>query len=201
MRLTFLLLLFSLKSLGQSTDKPGYVLDENGKNISQDFFIQQSKTGKYSWATYETKDSLNVRLITREIYGEINPKQKKELLDHLKDITNTAVHNNQTIIINFAFKETSPNQQRHCLDHYSSVKSYRNFFKNKELFAQFYVSQQGFKYHEEFVFEDSNDAIRKMFFPYGLDCNYIIIKPDGRYYRQMSEHHQDQIPSKAKEEW
>jgi hypothetical protein len=201
MRIIFILFLFSLRSLGQPTEKPGYVLDENGKNISQDFFLQQSKTGKYSWATYETKDSLNVRLVLREVYGEINPKQKKELLENLKIITGTTVHNDHTIIINFAFKETSPYQTRHCLDHYSSVKSYRNFFKNKEQFAQFYISQQGFKYPKEFVFEDSNDAIRKMFFPYGLDCNYIIVKPDGRFYRQMSEHHQDKIPSKAKEDW
>jgi hypothetical protein len=67
--------------------------------------------------------------------------------------------------------------------------------------VQFYVSQQGFKYSKDFVFEDKDDVIRKMFFPYGLDCNYIIIKPDGSFYRQMSEHHQDQILKKAKADW
>lgn len=200
MRLLVLLFLLSIKSIGQTTNKPGFVLDENGKSISQDFFLKQTRSGNYTWVTYETKDSLNARLIKREEYGEISPKQKEDLLISLKTITGVQVHENQTIIINFAFKEDIPNQ-RHCLDNYTSVKSYRTFFRKKEQFAQFYISQQGFKYHKEFVFEDIQDVIRKLFFPYGKDCSYVIIKPDGRFYKQISEHHQDQIPKKAKSDW
>lgn len=192
--------MFSLKSLGQTTEKPGYILNEKGENISQDFFLQQTRSGKYTWIAYETKDSLNARLLLREEYGEISHKQKEQLLENLKEITGTSINNKLTIIINFAFKEDIPNQ-RHCLDYYSSVKSYRNFFRNKEQFAQVYISQQGFKYPKEFVFEDINDTIREQLFPYGSSCNYIIIKPDGRFYRQMSEHHQDKIPAKAKADW
>jgi hypothetical protein len=200
MRLIFLVFLFSLRSFSQATEKPGYVLNENGENISQEIFLQQTRAGKYTWVTYETKDSLNVRLILREEYGKISPQKKQHLLNNLKEITGTAINEKQTIIINFAFIKDTPNQ-RHCLDYYSSVKSYRNFFKNKEQFAQFYISQQGFNYTKEFVFEDKDDQIRKMIFPFGSNCNYIIIKPDGRFYRQMSEHHQDKIPKKAKADW
>lgn len=200
MRLLILLLLLSIKSIGQTPDKPVYVFDENGKNITQDFFLKQSRTGNYTWVTYETKDSLNARLIKREEYGEISPKQKALFLTSLKAITGVQVNENQTIIINFAFKQDIPNQ-RHCLDNYSSVKSYRNFFEKKKQFAQFYISQQGFKYHKGFVFEDTHDEIRKLFFPFGKSCSYVIIKPDGRFYKQISEHHQDKIPQKAKSEW
>lgn len=200
MRLVILLLLFSLKSLAQSTNKPSYVLNEKGENISQDFFLQQTRSGKYTWISYETKDSLTARLIARETYGEISLKQKEYLLKILNEITGTTVLPSQTIIINFALEKDIPNQ-RHCLDYYSSVKSYRNFFKKKEQFAQFYITQQGFRYPKDFVFEDKNDDIKKMLFPYTSDCSYIIIKPDGKFYRQISEHHQDKIPAKAKADW
>ncbi|MHA3787855.1 hypothetical protein ACX0HA_06540 [Flavobacterium hauense] len=200
MRLIFLLLLFTVNSFAQSTEKSGYVLNEKGENITQDFFLKQTRSGKYTWIAFETKDSLIARLIPREEYGEITPKQKEHLLVILKEISGTTVRENQTIIINFAYQDSIPNQ-RHCLDYYSSVKSYRKFFKKKEQFAQFYISQQGFHYSKEFIYEDVDDAIRKMLFLYASDCSYIIIKPDGRFYRQVSEHHQDKIPSIAQEDW
>jgi len=196
----FLFLFLSLCSFSQSSEKQGYLFDETGEEISQQIFQQKTKTGKYTWVTDETKDSINARLILLEEYGEITPEQKEKLLENLKEITGKTINNNQTIIINFAFIKETPNQ-RHCLDYYSSVKSYRNYFRNKEQFAQVYIRQQGFDYTKDFVFEDKNDEIRKQLFPYGSHCNYIIIKPNGRFYRQMSEHHQDKIPSKAKADW
>ncbi|MHA3787854.1 hypothetical protein ACX0HA_06535 [Flavobacterium hauense] len=201
MRLIFILFLFTINSYAQSTDKPVYVLDEKGEKISQDLFLQQSKTGKYTWITYETKDSLNTRLIKRETYGKINLKLKEQLLEVLKTITGVIVDKDQTIVINFSFKDEYPNQKRHCLDYYTSIKPYRNFFKGQTEFAQFYISQQGFKYKKEFVFEDKDDCVRKVFFPYGLGCSYIIIKPDGKFYKQMGEHRQDVIPAIAKADW
>jgi len=200
MKLIVIFLLISLSLFGQTSEKKSELFNERGEIITQQNFNQMAKSGQYTWVIYETKDSLNARLILREQYGEINKNQKAELIAYLKEITSKKINESQTIIINFAFKQSTPNQA-HCLDYYSSVKSYRNYFKNKEQFCQLYISEQGFKYPKDFVFEDKNDVIRKMLFPYGSNCNYIIIKPDGRFYRQMSEHHQDKIPSKAKANW
>ncbi|RDI14491.1 hypothetical protein [Flavobacterium sp. AG291] len=200
MRLLIFLLLLSYKSLSQNQKKHSYFLNEKGETITQDKFHDQSKTGKYTWTDYETKDSVNIRLIYRESYGRIDTIQKRNLLKVLKQVTGTTVNQNQTIIINFSFLKDIPNQ-KHCIDFYTSQKSYRNFFKGKEQFAQFYITEIGFKYSKKFVFEDKNDEIRKMLFPYGVHCNYIIIKPDGRFYKQMGEHRQDVIPQIAKSDW
>lgn len=200
MKTIFLFLFFSSIAFGQSTEKRGYLFNEKGENISQGSFEQKAKSGQYTWVVSETKDSINARLILREEYGNINVTEKKQLIDYLKEITGNEINDTETIIINFSFKEAGPNQ-KHCLDYYSSVKSYRNYFKGKKQFAQFYFTQQGFPYPKDFVYEDKNDVIRKLLFTYGSYCNYIIIKPNGRFFRNMGEHHQDKITSKAKADW
>ena len=200
MRFLYIIFFLSFHCFGQNPEKPGYLFNEKGELITQDIFLQNSKNGKYTWISYETKDSINARLILLEEYGEISIIKKHELLDDLIEITGSNINENQTLIINFAFEKKIPNQ-RHCLDYYSSVKSYRNFFKRKEQFVQFYITEKGFNYPKSFVFEDKNDIIRKLLFPFGSGCNYIIIKPNGKFYRQMGEHHQDKIPSKVKSDW
>jgi hypothetical protein len=200
MKFLYIFFVLGFTCLGQSPEKPGYLFNEKGEMITQDVFSKKTKSNKYTWIAYETKDSINARLILIEEYGEISTEKRNQVLIYLKKITRSTINEDQTLVINFAFKKSMPNQP-HCLDYYSSVKSYRNFFKRKKQFIQFYITEKGFVYPKDFVFEDNNDIIRKLLFPFGSGCNYIIIKPDGKFYRQMGEHHQDQIPSKVKADW
>ena len=200
MKVLILFILFNCSVFCQSTEKKGYLFDETGKEISQAIFDKQAKTGNYTWTTYETKDSINARLVLLEEYGKIDALQKQQIIDYLKEISGVTLSEEQTIIINFSFLKDTPNQ-RHCIDYYTSIKSYRNYFKNKKQFAQFYISQKGFSYRKDFVFEDKDDLIRKLFFGFGNSCTYVIIRPDGRFFKNMGEHHQDKIPEKAAADW
>lgn len=52
------------------------------------------------------------------------------------------------------------------------------------------------------AYEDKNYVIGNTVFPDEIYCgNYIIIKPNGQYYKQVGEYRQDDISKIAEAEW
>jgi|GEM_PF-1865755 len=187
---------------GQVPEKAGYLFDENGEIISQKTFEEKSGTGKYAWHISENNDSIVARIILREQYGSITIEERNEIVMALKALTGKSISNDQKIIINYFLKENPPAKQKPCIDHYSSDRVYLKFLKkNKDVFQAF-ITNKGFSYNKDFVFEDKNETIKKLLFKYAADCgNYIIIQPDGKFYRRIGEYRQDFIPKKLKEDW
>jgi len=201
--LTIIVLYFSLQALhAQTPAKEGLLFDEKGDIISQQVFEQKAKTGNYTWIFKESKDSISARLLLKEEYETITANDREKITEALQEITGKPISENQTIIINFYQKENPTPNQKPCIDHYTSDRVYKNFIHRNKQYFQAFVTTKDFIYGKDFVHEDKHDIIRKLLFKYTSDCgNYIVIKPDGKFYRYTGEYRQDKIPAKLKENW
>ena len=118
-----------------------------------------------------------------------------------KQLTGKVVDASQTIIINFFYKEPVKNQAP-CIDHYTADKKYLRFTRKHKEYVQFFITEKGFNYDQKTVYEDVEETISKLLFNDIVHCgNYIIIKPNGHYYKKVGEYRQDDNPSKIKEDW
>lgn len=196
----YLTLLFC--SLSLFSQKREILLDENENIISGEAFKERIKDPyKYHYTIIETDTATVGKLVPTEEMGKMPEKERLVIIKELERLSGREISPQQTIVINFYFKEADINQ-RPCIDRYTADKSYQRFFKRNTEYAQFFVTEGGFDYDKENVLEDKNGVVRDNAFPYIFHCgNYIIIKPNGRFLRRVSEHRQDQIIDKLNENW
>ena len=194
---------YSLNIFAQTNLKKEIYLDENSKPILlTEFKGKVSLYNKYGYTVVsETDSTLTAKIIFREQTGILQPGERDEVVKVLQQLTNKAVNVSQTIIINYFYSEPVKNQAP-CIDHYTSDKKYLRFINKHTDYAQFFMTEKGFNYSQQSVYEDVNETIRNLLFKDVVHCgNYIIIKPDGHYYKRVGEYRQDDIPSKIKEDW
>lgn len=201
---TFIFLSFcSLTLFAQTALKKEFYLDENNKPILlAEFKGKVSLSNKYSYTVVsETDSTLIAKLIFREQTGVLQPTERDAVVKALQQLTGREFKASQTIIINYFYREPVKNQAP-CIDHYASDKKYQRYIAKHDNYAQFFITEKGFNYNRQFVYEDANEAIRNLLFKDVVHCgNYIIIKPNGHYYKRVGEYRQDDIPSKIKEDW
>jgi len=193
---------YSLNIFAQTTLKKEFYLDENKKPILlAEFKGKVSLSNKYSYTVVsETDSTLIAKLIFREQTGVLQPIERDAVVKVLQQLTGKAIDASQTIIINFFYREPVKNQAS-CIDHYTFDKKYLRFINKHTDYAQFFITEKGFNYNQS-VYEDLNEAIRNLLFKDVVHCgNYIIIKPNGHYYKRVGEYRQDDISSKIKEDW
>lgn len=194
-----ILLLFSLSLFAQ---KKEILLDENENIITGEIFKEKVKDPyKYHYTIIETDTATVGKLVPTEEIGKMTENHRLGIIDELEKLSGRKISHSQTIVINFYFKEPEKNQ-RPCIDHYTTDKSYQRFFERNNEYSQFFITEKGFDYNKENVIEDKNGIIKDTAFPFVFHCgNYIIIKPNGQFLRRVSEHRQDEILDKAKENW
>ena len=121
-------------------------------------------------------------------------EKKSKLIKELYNLTGKNVDSLKIIVINF-YDKPEVKSNGSCIDYYSSDRSYRRFLKRHPDILQFFVTQKGYKYKKRNFIEDKNNIIRSLVFEEAQDCgNYIILKPDGGFIRQLGEYRQDKIP-------
>jgi hypothetical protein len=125
--------------------------------------------------------------------GVLNRDEKIKLFEELNILSNVKIDSLKTVIIHFFDKpKIRPNGS--CIDHYTSDKTYSKFIKDNQTIKQFFMSQKDYKYNKKAVIEDRNNIIRTLIFEKAQSCgNYIIIKPDGKFFKVFGEYHQDLI--------
>ncbi|WP_289046591.1 hypothetical protein [uncultured Olleya sp.] len=126
--------------------------------------------------------------------GNLGELQKATLVEELQNLTGEKIDSSKIIVINFYDK---PNRKPNgsCIDYYSSDYKYLRFFKKKPNILQFFITQKGYNYKKRKVIEDKNNTIRNLIFTDAKSCgNYIIIKANGDYLKNLGEYRQDQIP-------
>jgi len=195
--------LVSISSLAQVAAKKEVLLDENGKQISEDEFNKKVTPpgNKHTYTITETDSVVYGRLVPFREYGTISNQDKQSVIEELEKISGKRINGSQTLIINFYYVEPVKNQ-RPCIDHYTSDGTYRRFIKRNEDIAQFFITTKAYNYEKDMVYEDANGIIGKLLFPNKIYCgNYIIISPNGHYYKQVSEYRQDDIPKILESEW
>ncbi|MGQ2984190.1 hypothetical protein [Flavobacterium sp.] len=192
-------LFFSLYTHGQ-TAKKEYLLDENNKPITESIFKSKIGSSDYHYVLLETDSTLTAKLILRDQYGSITPEKRNEIIQYLTGISGIKISDDQIIVVNFYYKdpETSANKRYgSCIDHYTDDRKYLRFFKNNPAAVQFFITAKDYVYSKNKTLEDKGRIFQDGFFFYGGHCgNYIIIKPDGSYYKRIGEYRQDEIPGK-----
>lgn len=195
-QISVLLLLCSYVLFAQATPKKTILLDENGKYISATDFKKTiaSPEHKYTFSRFENDTAVFAHVILRKQTGFLSAEQRNTIADELYLISGRKVNKKQVIIINFF--TTQPIDTDHDINFYTIDGSYKRFFKQHPEHAQFFITEKGFIYNKDFVFEDRNSIIQDMLFRNLFLESYIIIKPDGSFYRQVGEYRQDEIPEK-----
>lgn len=189
-----LFILFSLNCFSQTSSKPQYLFDENDQLINQDQFKNKLNDKKIELITYEIDTAFIGRFLKKKDIGTLSSSQKIKIYNTLQNISTKKIDDSQTIIINFFYKDdTEPKGS--CIDYYVNDMAYKKFLESNTAINQFFITQKDYQYKDKRVFEDKNDIIREILFKYKFDCgNYIIIKPNGNYYRKLGEYKQTEIP-------
>jgi hypothetical protein len=84
------------------------------------------------------------------------------------------------------------------IEYYTSNKRYEKFFAKHPEYMQFFIAQNNVKFKGNKIYSDVDNKLRTLLFPYPIAANYIIIWPDGKYYKQLNEYRLDEIPQKVK---
>ena len=184
-------MLLSFSCFSQNNSKPQYLFD---KKEQFKIKVKDKNTDLYA---YETDTSFIARFLKKEDIGVLSPSDKTKIIKELKNIKKQEIDTLKTIIIHFFYKENFETNGC-CIDHYVTDKTYQKFIKKNKI-PQFFLTEKDYIYGAENVYEDKNDVIRPILFKYPFfTSNYIIIKPDGNFYRELGEYKQDYIPKKLK---
>ncbi|AWI24415.1 hypothetical protein [Flavobacterium pallidum] len=130
-----------------------------------------------------------------EMKGTLSNSERNTVISDLSKLTNTEIDTLKTIVINF-YRSPDKKPSGNCIDFYTSDAKYIKFFKKKKSNAvQFFITEKSFHYEKPFVKEDTNNVIKNLLFTDAKQCgNYIIIKPDGKFLKRLSEYRQSDIP-------
>lgn len=119
---------------------------------------------------------------------------RNEIVAELLELTGVKIEDSNIIIINF-FVNPDITPHGSCIDHYAHDYSYKRYLKKNKNITQFFVTEKMYVYKKKNVTEDKNGIIKKLLFEDATWCgNYIIIAPDGKFYRRYGEYIQDEIP-------
>jgi hypothetical protein len=131
----------------------------------------------------------------------LKPEERNSVVTALQHLTGKMVTASQIIIVHYFYKEPVKTQAP-CIDHYTSDKNYIKYIDRHSGIAQFFITENGFTYSRKSVIEDTGKIIHNLLFKDVMHCgNYLIIKPNGHYYKRVGEYRQDDIQNKIKGDW
>lgn len=184
------LLLFTCLLPAQSK-KPEYLLDEQNTKISEAVFKSKIATQKFTYGFFENDTAVIAKVLPREERGQLSAEQYKAFIDALREIEGDGVREGQTVVLHFFYKPKAP-VNGGCIDFYTVDSRYKKQLRKRGI-QPIFIVQRGYKY-EGSAREDTYDRIRALLFPYDVQCgNYIIVKPNGAFYRRLGEYRQDQV--------
>ena len=186
-------ILLSISSFSQKVTKPQYLFDENEQLITKEEVINKRNDIKIDFFVYETDTAFIGRFFKKKDLGLLSSSNKIKIYKELKIITKQEIDTSKLVIINFYYKENYETKGC-CIDHYTTDLAYQNYIKKNNI-TQFFITEKDYYYNSKNVYQDKNDVIRSILFKYEFfTMNYIIIKPNGSFYRELGEYDQDQIP-------
>lgn len=189
-----LFILLSLNCFSQTNSKAQYLFDENDQLINQDQFKNKLNDKKIELITYEIDTAFIGRFLKKRDIGILSSSEKIKIYNALQNISTKKIDYSKTIIINFFYKDI-PEPDGSCIDYYVTDKAYKKFLDNNNSISQFFITEKNYDYKNKNVYQDKNDIIRATLFKYRFVCgNYIIIQPNGHFYRKLGEYKQDEIP-------
>ena len=118
----------------------------------------------------------------------------------LYKLTGKTIDRTQIIIINYFYRNTNGNTTL-AINHYPYDNKYKRYVKKNPGIAQFFMTEKHLQHKEDYVYEDKDEVIKNLLFKYPFEANYIILKPNGKHFRQAGEYKQDEIAELVKSSW
>ncbi|WP_394907500.1 hypothetical protein [uncultured Mesonia sp.] len=202
-KILFIISFFSLGVWGQNNDKPKVFYNLNDEEIGwQAYFKLKEETNSLNQIT-ATDSTMQYRLIRRENTGTLQPSTFLQLKQYLSALSGKEIRENENIVINYLSRYPEKNQPT---GHSSRSKwniYHKNYLKKLHQLApikQFWMHSPTIKtldYHHANRLNwlaDEKDALFILFLKKTVALgNYILIKPDGRYYYYLGEYGKDHV--------
>lgn len=194
MRLTFLFILFTSLTFGQET--PIVFYNESGEKISQQEFIDTKNYSKNLDLYFENDTTQIGLLVTRQKFGQHDKSTFENLKSYLTELTDKPIDSTQNIVINYltAYPITDENinsRSRWNVLHRDYPKKLHKIANISQFWIHSSECDNLEYYHQKRInwIEDKDSLLKKLFFPYEVRYgNYILIKPDGKFYYYLGEH-------------
>ena len=204
MRLTLFFFLFTYLTLGQ--EKPIIFYNESGEKISKQDFVKAKDYSK-NLDLYFKNDTTQIGLlVTRKKFGQLDKNTFEDLKSYLTELTEKKIDSTQNIVINYLTAYPKKNENANSKSGWNVL--HRDYLKKLHKIAninQFWIHSSecdNLEYnHQKRInwTEDKDDLLKKLFFPYEVRYgNFILIKPDGKFYYYLGEHSKYQIWEDAK---
>ena len=204
MRLTFLFILFTYLTFGQ--EKPMIFYNESGEKISKPNFIKTKDYSKNLDLYFENDTTQIGLLVTRKKFGQLDKNTFENLKSYLTVLTDKKIDSNQNIVINYltAFPKKADNTKSRSTWNILDKDYLKKLHKIADI-NQFWIhspeSDNLKYYHQDKInwIADKESIFKKLFFPYEVRYgNYVLIKPDGKFYYYLGEHSKYEIWEKSK---
>ncbi|WP_275316945.1 hypothetical protein [Tenacibaculum bernardetii] len=204
MRLTLIFTLFTLFVFGQ--EKPIVFYNESGEKINRQKFIEAKDYSKNLDLYFENDTTQIVLLVTRQKFGKLDKYSFEKLKTYLTELTNKKIDSTQNIVINYltAFPKKADNSKSRSTWNILDKDYLKKLHKIADI-NQFWINSpesDNLKYYHQNKINwiaDKESLFKKIFFPYEVRyCNYILIKPDGKFYYYLGEHSKYEIWENAK---
>lgn len=204
MRLRLLLFFFTCFAFGQ--EKPIVFYNENGEAISKQKFIQSTDYDKNLDLYFENDTTQIGILLTRKIIGRLDKKTFEYLKSYLTKLSRRPIDSTQNIVINYLTAYPTKEENRGLRSGWNLLE--KRYLKKLHRIAninQFWLHSPKCDNLEYYMhkrinwIEDKEGLFNILFFKYEVrDGNYILIKPDGRFFCYLGEHSTDEILENAK---
>jgi len=194
-----IILLISVQAFAQK--KPIEFYNENGEEITEEKFLKSKDYSKNLDLYFDTDTIQYGLLIERQKFGQLDQKTFTDLKIYLSELSKTQIDSTHNIVVNYltAFPKKEENTRSrsgwNVLD--------RDYLKKLHKIApinQFWINSpqsDNLKYYHHNKIKwitDKENLFNKLFFHYGVRYgNYILIKPDGKFFYYLGEHSKYQI--------
>ncbi len=204
MRLLLQFMLFTCLIFGQ--EKPMVFYKESGEEISKQKFIRTKDYSK-NLDIYFENDTIQIGLLVdRQKFGQLSKDSFENLKFYLTELTDKPINTTQNIVINYLTAYPKKEENTYSKSGWNVLN--QDYLKELHKIGninQFWIHSSECDnlayYHHERInwIKDKDNLLKKLFFPYEIRYgNYILIKPDGKFYYYLGEHSKHEIWDNAK---
>ncbi|NIK92743.1 hypothetical protein GZ212_11325 [Mangrovimonas sp. CR14] len=204
MRLTLIFILFAYWGFAQ--EKPIVFYNESGEKVNRRKFIEAKDYSKNLDLYFENDTTQIGLLVTREKFGQLDESTFENLKSYLTELTDKTIDSTQNIVINYltAFPKKADNTKSSSTWNVLDKDYLKKLHKIADI-NQFWINSPESDnleyYHQNKInwIADKESLFEKLFFPYEIRYgNFILIKPDGKFYYYLGEHSKYEIWEKSK---
>jgi hypothetical protein len=174
------------------------MFDENGMAIGEKEFFDKLYSETYYKRAVVNDTAVLAKLYVRIFEGQLDRSSYTNFMSYFEKTIKTKVDTTKTLVIYF-FHESDKRLARH----YANSKNLKELNNNPDV-ETFYMIEKGFhfKNSKHIFYEDSIDLVKQTFFIPNVCCgSAVILKPNGKYYKELGEFSTFNISNKAIEDW